>query len=170
LPYSVSAGSFVSAGAGFEFNVFNNLVSTSGILRDQYRAALCTQGQSINGFLYNGFSLDLWTNGSSSNPPRSLTSDALPSSPPRISDFEFNQLRFYFYDPNDISVIYYAVGSLTTLTEVPQFAGTPGKANCHGQSVSALARQFDGLNNAAAALRFNSVNALQNAIMEFCEG
>ena len=50
------------------------------------------------------------------------------------------------------------------------FAGTPGKANCHGKSVSALARQFGGLNNAAAALGFPSVQALQDAIMAFCEG
>jgi len=49
------------------------------------------------------------------------------------------------------------------------FAGTPGKGNCHGQSVSALARQFGGLNNAAAALGYPSVQALQKAIMEFCE-
>lgn len=51
----------------------------------------------------------------------------------------------------------------------PVFAGTPGKANCHGQSVSALARQFGGLNNAAAALGYLSVDALQAAILEFCE-
>jgi hypothetical protein len=52
----------------------------------------------------------------------------------------------------------------------PAFAGTPGKANCHGQSVSALARQFGGLNAAAQALGYSDVNALQQAIMEFCEG
>jgi len=51
----------------------------------------------------------------------------------------------------------------------PVFAGTPGKANCHGKSVSALARQFGGLNAAAAALGFPSVQALQDAIMAFCE-
>jgi hypothetical protein len=50
------------------------------------------------------------------------------------------------------------------------FAGTPGKANCYGQSVSALARQFGGLNAAAAALGFTSVDALQNAILAFCSG
>ena len=50
----------------------------------------------------------------------------------------------------------------------PKFAGTPGKANCHGQSDSALAKQYGGLNNAAAALGYPSVSALQNAIMEFC--
>jgi spore maturation protein SpmA len=49
------------------------------------------------------------------------------------------------------------------------FAGTPGKANCHGQIVSALAKQYGGLNNAAAALGFDGVNALQGAIQEFCE-
>jgi hypothetical protein len=47
------------------------------------------------------------------------------------------------------------------------FAGTPGKANCFGQTVSALARQFGGLNAAAAALGFPTW-ALQDAIMRFC--
>jgi hypothetical protein len=51
----------------------------------------------------------------------------------------------------------------------PVFAGTPGEANCHGQSVSALARQFGGLNNAAAALGFPLVQALQDAIRAFCQ-
>ena len=50
------------------------------------------------------------------------------------------------------------------------FAGTPGKSNCHGQSVSALARQYGGLNAAAAALGYADVSALQNAIIAFCGG
>jgi FG-GAP repeat len=50
----------------------------------------------------------------------------------------------------------------------PVFAGTPGKSNCHGQSVSALARQYKGLNAAAAALGYADVSALQGAIMAFC--
>ena len=50
------------------------------------------------------------------------------------------------------------------------FAGTPGHANCYGRSVSALARQYHGLNGAAAALGFPSVPALQNAILAFCGG
>jgi hypothetical protein len=58
------------------------------------------------------------------------------------------------------------VVKIATLT----FAGMPGKANCHSQSVSVLVRQFGGLNNAAAALGFPSVQALQDAIMTFCEG
>jgi hypothetical protein len=52
----------------------------------------------------------------------------------------------------------------------PVFAGTPRKPNCFGQSVSALARQYGGLNAAAAALGYPSVRALQKAILEFCEG
>jgi hypothetical protein len=48
----------------------------------------------------------------------------------------------------------------------PVFAGTPGKANCYGKSVSALARQLKGVN--AAALWFTNVRALQNAILAFC--
>ena len=52
----------------------------------------------------------------------------------------------------------------------PVFAGTPGKSNCHGQSVSALARQYKGLNAAAAALGYADVSALQSAIMAFCGG
>jgi len=51
----------------------------------------------------------------------------------------------------------------------PTFAGTPGKPNCHGESVSALARQFGGLDAAAAALGFPSVQALQDAIRKFCK-
>jgi uncharacterized membrane protein len=51
-----------------------------------------------------------------------------------------------------------------------KFAGTHGTANCHGQSVSALAQQYGGLNAAAAALGYPNVQALQKAIMEYCEG
>ena len=50
---------------------------------------------------------------------------------------------------------------------IPQ-AGTPGLANCHGKSVSALAHQFGGLDAAASALGFSSVKALQDAFREFC--
>jgi lipocalin len=50
----------------------------------------------------------------------------------------------------------------------PVFAGKPGMANCHGKSVSALAQQYGGLNNAAADLGYSSVSALQNAIIAFC--
>lgn len=46
--------------------------------------------------------------------------------------------------------------------------GTPGKNNCHGLSVSALTRQFSGMDHAASALGFASVDALQNVIRDFC--
>jgi hypothetical protein len=59
------------------------------------------------------------------------------------------------------------IGAAWVFTQ-PMFAGTPGKPNCHGQSVSALARQYGGLNAAAAALGYADVSALQNAIMAFC--
>jgi YVTN family beta-propeller protein len=52
----------------------------------------------------------------------------------------------------------------------PRFAGTPGEANCYGQSFPALTQQYHGLDAAATALGFSSVRALQIAILEFCEG
>jgi len=57
--------------------------------------------------------------------------------------------------------------SLTGET-VPR-AGTPGRPNCHGKSISALAHQFEGLDAAASALGFSSVEALQEAFDAFCE-
>jgi YVTN family beta-propeller protein len=48
------------------------------------------------------------------------------------------------------------------------FAGTPGKANCYGQSISALTRKYHGLNAAAAALGYSSMKALQHTILAFC--
>src|SRR5262249_7035261 len=44
------------------------------------------------------------------------------------------------------------------LSYTPQeIAGVPGAANCHGKSVSALAQQYGGMNNAAEALGYPSV-------------
>jgi hypothetical protein len=57
--------------------------------------------------------------------------------------------------------------SLTGET-VPE-AGSPGQANCHGQSVSALAHQFGGLDTAASALGFSSVEALHDGFQTFCQ-
>ena len=47
-------------------------------------------------------------------------------------------------------------------------AGIPGEPNCHGQSASALARQFRGIDGAASTLGFSSVDALQDSFKEFC--
>lgn len=48
------------------------------------------------------------------------------------------------------------------------FAGLPGAANCRGKTASALVQQYGGLANAASALGYASVAALQNAIAGFC--
>jgi hypothetical protein len=47
-------------------------------------------------------------------------------------------------------------------------AGIPGQANCRGKTVSALASQFGNIDDAAAALGFSSVAALQEGIGQFC--
>jgi len=61
-----------------------------------------------------------------------------------------------------------AFGKFIQPAPAPTFAGTPGFSNCHDQSVATLAKQFGGL-NAAAALGFPSVKALQAAIRAFCQ-
>jgi hypothetical protein len=60
--------------------------------------------------------------------------------------------------------------TVTATAGTAAFAGTPGRADCHGETVSALARQFGGLHAAASALGFPSVRALQDAINAFCGG
>ena len=55
-----------------------------------------------------------------------------------------------------------------TVFEITFFAGTPGRANCIGKSVSALAQQYGGLANAAATLGYSTVLVLQNAIARYC--
>jgi len=62
------------------------------------------------------------------------------------------------------------VGAAWIFGDQPIFAGTPGNANCYGQSVSALAKKYEGLSAAAAAFQFSSVDTLQEAIAGFCEG
>jgi hypothetical protein len=48
-------------------------------------------------------------------------------------------------------------------------AGVPGKSNCHGKTISALAHQFGSVDAAAAALGFGSVQELQATFAGFCE-
>ena len=47
-------------------------------------------------------------------------------------------------------------------------AGTPGQANCHGQTVSAMAKEFGGIDASASTLGYSSVDALQDGIGVFC--
>ena len=60
-----------------------------------------------------------------------------------------------------------SIGAAWVFTQ-PVFAGAPGKRNCIGKSVSALAQQYGGLAHAAAALGYSSINALQIAIADYC--
>jgi len=60
------------------------------------------------------------------------------------------------------------VGAASIAVASP-FAGTPGKADCGGKTVSALSARFGNINAAAAALGFPSVKALQDAIKAFCK-
>jgi uncharacterized repeat protein (TIGR03803 family) len=48
------------------------------------------------------------------------------------------------------------------------FSGVPGQANCVGKSVSALAQKYTFMTNAAAALGYPSVQALQSGIAAYC--
>ena len=82
-------------------------------------------------------------------------------SPPAFSGV-VDEARVFTFDPG-------AFDPTTDLgAAAAVFAGTPGQANCHGMSISALARQFGCLDAAASALGFESVQALQDAIREFC--
>jgi hypothetical protein len=56
--------------------------------------------------------------------------------------------------------------SLTGNT-IPE-AGTPGQANCHGKTVSAMAHGFGGIDASASTLGYSSVDALQGGIRVFC--
>ena len=47
-------------------------------------------------------------------------------------------------------------------------AGTPGQANCHGKTISAMARQFGGIDAVRLTLGYSSVDALQDGIRVFC--
>lgn len=47
--------------------------------------------------------------------------------------------------------------------------GAPGEPNCDGQTTAGLAHQFGGIDAAASALGFSSVQALQGSFRAFCE-
>jgi hypothetical protein len=48
-------------------------------------------------------------------------------------------------------------------------AGGAGQANCHGQTVSALAVQFGGIDASASAVGYSTTDALQDGIRVFCQ-
>ena len=49
------------------------------------------------------------------------------------------------------------------------FVGTPGVADCQGQSESALTARYRDIASAAKALRYQSVQVLQSAIRKYCK-
>jgi hypothetical protein len=85
---------------------------------------------------------------------------------PLIFSRDINQVAGTFpaalANPTQISILRQAGRDLTS------FAGAPGKPNCHGASVSALAKQFGGIQKAAKALGLTNVKELENAITGFC--
>jgi hypothetical protein len=62
----------------------------------------------------------------------------------------------------------YNGGAAYFLPQLTIFAGTPGKPNCFGKGVSALSQEFGDQEAAAAALGYESVDALHDAIRDFC--
>jgi hypothetical protein len=46
-----------------------------------------------------------------------------------------------------------------------RFAGMPGTKNCHGMSVSALTKKFGGLEAAATALGYSTVQKSSMALL-----
>jgi hypothetical protein len=53
--------------------------------------------------------------------------------------------------------------------ETVPVTGTPGRRNCHGKTIAALAHQFGSVDAAAGALGFGSVTELQDAFVGFCK-
>jgi hypothetical protein len=48
-------------------------------------------------------------------------------------------------------------------------AGTPGLANCEGQTISVMAKEFAGIDASASNLGYSSVDALQDGVSGFCK-
>jgi len=48
-------------------------------------------------------------------------------------------------------------------------AGTPGLANCEGQTISVMAKEFAGIDASASNLGYSSVDALQDGVSAFCK-
>ena len=68
-----------------------------------------------------------------------------------------------------LGTVYEVTGSgFIPLVPPNAFAGTPGKPNCHGVTISTLARSYGGIAHAAMGLNYPSVAALQNAVRAYC--
>jgi len=111
--------------------------------------------------------------------PRPITPPGTPIAPPatdlqawiRNSNLAPDWLRIgadiIVGTPPGIPATFNMTFSLTGQT-IPE-AGTPGAANCAGQTISALAQQFGSIKAASLALGASSVAALQQAVRLFSE-
>jgi hypothetical protein len=70
------------------------------------------------------------------------------------------------FDPNIGERSEVAAGTVNV--HVTGFAGTPGAPQCHDQSTSALSHKYGSMPQAAVALGYSSVKALQSDIKLFC--
>jgi hypothetical protein len=61
-------------------------------------------------------------------------------------------------------------GTVFKLSLPAAFAGVAGQGNCIGQSIAVLAKKYGGVAKAAAALGYQSVSDLQNAVLGYCGG
>lgn len=79
------------------------------------------------------------------------------------------EIRFHLTVPENFTGPANFALDAVTLDSTTAYAGTPGQANCVGQTVSTLSNEFNGdLSAAAKALGFVSVKALQQDIRHFC--
>ncbi len=86
------------------------------------------------------------------------------------SDLDLGMLsRLGIYSTGAFAIDEIRIGATyADVTPKVPFAGTPGNSNCKGKSVSVLAQQYRGLTDAASALGYVNVAALQDAITSFC--
>ncbi len=79
--------------------------------------------------------------------------------------------RVGIYSTGAFSVDEIRVGATyADVTPRSPFSGSPGAANCHGQTASAMAKEHGGIAAAASALGYASVTDLQAAVRAFCAG
>ena len=99
-----------------------------------------------------------------------LPGQAEPVSNVMKSDLDLGTVaRIGIYSTGAFDVDEIRIGpTFASVTPRVAFAGTAGSPNCHGKSIAALAQQYGGLPAAAAALGFDTVGALQNAIGAYC--
>jgi hypothetical protein len=115
--------------------------------------------------LRHGFEIAKTTNGYA-NSPTSLVSFNLADgaySGGLIADANGN-----LFGTTGVGTVFEIIGSGFVVPVT--LAVTPGKANCHGKSVPASAREYGGLNGAAAVLGYASMETPQKAILAFREG